>query len=191
MPLATRPAADLVADTRLEEAVLVTALKKLVKSETSRTEALRGFAEAIVILRLKLAKDLQLPLADVKRAGPYREAVARVYDKAGLTEDAVPDGTSRAALGASIRYHVAEEFRARGLAEEAGVSEDSPSQRLAGARAALAEKRSDPLQLLAPALTALSGVRRPNADLLALCDQLEVEIARLRGLAAKPRRRST
>lgn len=186
-------AADLAVDTRLEEAVLTTSLKKLVKSEQSRTQSLREYAEAIVALRLKLTEATGLPLAQVPRSAPYREAVGRVYAKAGLDEKAVPDGTSRAALGASIRYHVAEVCREKGIAAEAGISEESPTQRLTGARKALAAQRGSGPSLedvFGSTLAFMCGVEEaPDAGLLAMLDQLEAEIARLRGLAPKRRSR--
>ena len=192
---ARRAETALAADTRLEEAVLATALKKLVKQELSRTAALKEYAEAIVALRIKL-KDLP------GRSAAYREAVGRVYHKAGLDERAVPEGTSRAALGAAIRYHVAEAIRAKGLAAKAGIALDSPSQRLAGARKALAARRqappSDLMDLFGTTLTWLSSVEarfesdgQIGNDLLDMLDQLETEVRRLRQMVGgrpKPRR---
>lgn len=193
---ARRAETALTAETRLEEAVLATALKKLVKQERSRTVSLKEYADAIVALRIKLN---DLP----GRSAAYREAVGRVYQKAGLDEVAVPEGTSRAALGAAIRYHVAETIRAKGLAAEAGIALDSPSQRLAGARKALAAQRqappSDLMDLFGTTLTWLSSVEarleadgQVGNDLLDMLDQLEAEVRRLRRLVGgrpKPRRR--
>lgn len=194
---ARRAETAVAADSRLEEAVLATALKKLVKQEQSRAAALREYAEAILGLRIKLN---DLP----GRSAAYREAVRRVYHKAGLDEQAVPQGTSRAALGAAIRYHVAEAIRAKGLAKEAGIALDSPSQRLAGARKALAAQRqappSDLMDLFGTTLTWLSSVEarfQSNShvgnDVLDILDQLEAEIRRLRqmvGTRPTPRRRT-
>lgn len=187
--LTATPAA-VVADTKLEESLLLTALRKLVRQEQSRTEALRAYAEAMVSLRLKLAESTGTPLAEVKRSAPYREAVGRVYDRAGVGEGDVPGGgPSRAALGAAIRYHIAEVFRERGMAEEAGVALESPSQRLAGARSALASQRAaGPFlaDVFAPTLSWLHGIEEAEQvteDALALIGELESEIRRLKKLA--------
>lgn len=179
--LAATPAKEFI-DTKLEEALLTTALKKVVRQEISRTAALREYAEAMVTLRQKLE---DLP----GRSGVYREAVGRVYDKAGLSEEALPGGPNRAALGAAIRYHIANVMREKGLAAEAGIALDSPSQRLAGARQALAEKRAGTpflADVFAPTLSWLNGIEEPEQvteDALALIGELESEIRRLKKLA--------
>jgi hypothetical protein len=194
---AQRAETAVATDTKLEEAVLAAALKKLVKQEQSRTAALKEFAEAILTLRIKLN---DLP----GRSTAYREAVGRVYQKARLDERAVAQGTSRAALGAAIRYHVAEAIRAKGLAEAAGIALDSPSQRLAGARKALAAQRlappSDLMELFGTTLDWLSSLETRFASdgqvgdgVVDMLDRLEAEVRRLRQLVRgrpSPRRRT-
>lgn len=190
---ARRAPAEVATNTKLEEALLSTALKKLVRQEQSRTQALREYAEAMVTLRLKLAEQLAVSLSEVPRSAPYREAVGRAYTKAGVEEDSVPEGSSRAALGASIRYHIAEVLRAKGLAAEAGIALESPSQRLTGARQALAVKREAGgflADVFAPTLKWMHAIEEPDQvdeDALALIGELESEIRRLKRLAGRRR----
>lgn len=173
---------EVAPDTRLEEQLLITSLKKLVRQEVSRTEALRQYAEAMVALRQKLG---DLP----GRSASYREAVGRVYDKANVDEETLPGGVTRAALGAAIRYHIANVLREKGLAAEAGIALESPSQRLTGARKALAEKRAaGPFlaDVFGPTLSWLHGIEEPEQvteDAIALLGELEAEIRRLKKLA--------
>lgn len=187
--VALKGGASVAVETKLEEAILATSLRKLVKSEQSRTAALRDYAESMVALRLKLAAQLALPLSEVARSAPYRDAVGRAYAKAGVSEDSVPEGTSRAALGASIRYHVAEVLREKGLAAEAGIALESPSTRLTAARQALAVKRESGgfvADVFAPTLKWMTAIEEPaevTEDVMALVKELESQIRRLRRLA--------
>jgi hypothetical protein len=189
--VARRGGAEVAVDTKLEEAMLATSLKKLVRQEQTRTAALREYAESMVGLRIKLAEQLALGLAEVPRTAAYRDAVGRAYSKAGVVEDSVPEGTSRAALGAAIRYHIAEVLRAKGLAAQAGIALESPSQRLTGARQALAAKREAGgflADVFAPALKWMHAIEEPgqvDEDALALIGELESEIRRLKRLARR------
>ena len=198
--MAASPRTELALNTRAEESILYNALRKLVRHELSRTEALRGYAEAIVALRLTLAEQAGIDLAAVPRSAPYREAVSRVYERAGLSNETIPGEVSRAALGASIRYHVAEVFRERGMAEEAGVNPASPTERLRTAREVLAERRAQPpapdnlpdlfagtMSWLAEAETLLNeGAKAPH--LTEQLDALLAEVHRLRRLARQRQR---
>ncbi len=146
----------------------------LTEQESSlKTARLKDLAEIVVALRGSFELDDGRHDWSGRSTG-YRSAMAEVYDKAALPAD------ERDTVQAALRYHVGNLLRENTSPEElasVGLTSQSPKERLAGHRQALAAQR----EMLAP---------RQDAARLAAYAQALLEFVDEESLPALPPERA-
>jgi hypothetical protein len=81
-----------------------TACKRYMEADSSRTEALKDLARAVVKIR-QATKDTDGKPDWAGRSQSYRDAIGKVYQEAGVPED------SQANIQAALRYHIGNVLR--------------------------------------------------------------------------------